>query len=95
VDHLEHLLSGRRPRVTIVPSRCKACEFRFDTRARVLLLVGDADIGGGRVDAAEQLARVGARVGLSLVASASQPRTDFRGGSERREHLVLLRPTRR
>jgi predicted Zn-ribbon and HTH transcriptional regulator len=35
VDHLEHLLSGRRPRVTIVPSRCKACEFRFDTRARV------------------------------------------------------------
>ena len=63
--------------------------------ARVLLLAGDAEIGGTRIDAAEQLGRVGARVGLSLIASASQPRADYRGGLERREHLVLLRPSRR
>jgi SAM-dependent methyltransferase len=63
--------------------------------ARVLLLVGDAEIGGARIDAAEQLARLGARAGLQLVASASQPRTDFHRGADRREHLVLMRPARR
>jgi len=63
--------------------------------ANVLLLVGDAELGETRVDAADQLGRLGARSGLSLVASVSQPRHDFRGGPERREHLVLLRPSRR
>ena len=63
--------------------------------ANVLLLVGDAELSGARVDAAEQVGKLGARAGLSLVASVSQPRHDFRGGPERREHLVLLKPKRR
>lgn len=38
---------------------------------------------------------IGSMKRLRLVASASQPRTDFRRGPERREHLVLLQPARR
>lgn len=58
---------------------------------RVVLLVGDAQIGSRRIDASRQLARLGAARGLHAVAWASQPRPDFRGGPPRAEHLVLLR----
>ncbi len=59
-------------------------------QAPILLLVGDAQLGRMRVDAAEQLARLAARAGLDVRASASQPRPDWRGGPPRREHLVWL-----
>jgi hypothetical protein len=61
--------------------------------ARVALLCGDAQVAGKRVDAADQLTRLGPRAGLSLVASASHARVDYTGGTGgplRREHLVLL-----
>jgi hypothetical protein len=58
--------------------------------ARIALWTGDAQVGGVRVDAADQLARLGPRAGLRVVASAAQMRDDFSGGPPRREHLVLL-----
>lgn len=59
--------------------------------AAVVLLLGDAEVGGRRMDAFDQLARLGPRVELSLVAAAAQSRPDFLGGAPRREHLLLLR----
>jgi hypothetical protein len=61
------------------------------TGAWMLWLVGDGEIGGRRVDAATQLADLAPKHGLVVVASAAQPRTDWRGGKARAEHLVALR----
>jgi hypothetical protein len=58
--------------------------------ARVVLLCGDAQVAGKRVDAAEQLGRLGPRAGLTAIAGASHVRGDYTGGPARREHLVLL-----
>ncbi|MFO0633398.1 MAG: hypothetical protein U0168_11150 [Nannocystaceae bacterium] len=56
-----------------------------------LWLVGDGEIDGARVDAIAQLrALVPAHDG-ELVATASQPRIDWRGGRPRAEHLIALR----
>ncbi len=63
---------------------------RRTKHAPIILLVGDAEIGRQRVDAAKQLRRLAPRAELEVVASASQERPDFRGGPSRREHLVLL-----
>jgi SAM-dependent methyltransferase len=57
---------------------------------RIALLVGDAQIGSRRIDARRQLERLGSARGLRVIAWASQPRPDFRGGAPRAEHLVLL-----
>jgi hypothetical protein len=58
--------------------------------AAIVLLLGDAQIGNRRLDASEQLVRMAGRAGLTWRASAAQMRPDFRSGSPRREHLVLL-----
>jgi hypothetical protein len=57
-----------------------------------VLLIGDADLGGSRVRADEQLRRLAPRAGLELHAWASAPRLDRRGQKPRHEHLLLLRP---
>ncbi|MCX4239835.1 TRM11 family SAM-dependent methyltransferase [Paraliomyxa miuraensis] len=59
-------------------------------RGRVVLLVGDAEVGGRRISAVRQLATLAERAELMVVASASQRRPDFLGGAPRREHLVAL-----
>jgi 16S rRNA G966 N2-methylase RsmD len=56
----------------------------------IVLLIGDAELGGKRVDAHQQIARLGKRIGLQAVAGAAQMRQDFRGGAPRREHLLML-----
>jgi len=61
--------------------------------AHVLLWMGDAEIGGVRMDAAQQLAQLAPAAGLRLLASAAQSRPDARGGPPRAEHLILLRPS--
>jgi SAM-dependent methyltransferase len=61
-------------------------------RGRVVLLVGDAEVGGRRIAADRQLEVLGDRAGLEVVASASQRRPDWEGGAPRREHLVALDP---
>jgi hypothetical protein len=63
---------------------------RRTKRAPIILLVGDAQIGRRRIDAAKQMRRIAPRAELELIAAASQERPDFRGGPARREHLVLL-----
>ncbi|PRQ05551.1 TRM11 family SAM-dependent methyltransferase [Enhygromyxa salina] len=59
--------------------------------AVAVLLVGDAELGGQRVAADQQLERLAPGSELEFVAAASQPRPDWRGGPPRREHLVALR----
>lgn len=59
-------------------------------RGRVVLLVGDAEVGGQRIAADHQLELLAGRAGLTVVASASQRRPDWEGGAPRREHLVAL-----
>ena len=59
--------------------------------ATAVLLVGDPEVGGQRIDAAEQLRALSTHAGFGALAAASQLRRDARGGPPRREHLVLLR----
>lgn len=56
-----------------------------------VLVVGDGEIGHERVPADEQLARLAPQAALEVAAVASAPRTDWRGGPDRLEHLVALR----
>ncbi len=58
--------------------------------APVVLLMGDAEIGGRRIAADAQLGRLAPRAGLRVVARAATTRPDARRGAPRREHLVLL-----
>jgi hypothetical protein len=60
-------------------------------KGRIVLLVGDGQVGNRRVDARQQLQRLAKPAGLEVVAWATQPRPDFAGGPPRAEHLVLLR----
>lgn len=71
----------------------------LETIARLLspegvavFLVGDAELGRSREPADAQLARLVGDAELEIVAVASQPRPDWRGGPPRREHLVAMRP---
>lgn len=59
--------------------------------AAMILLIGDAELGNDRVPADQQLERLAGQAELEVVAVASQPRPDWRGGQPRREHLVALR----
>jgi 16S rRNA G966 N2-methylase RsmD len=66
-----------------------------ESGAKVVVLLGDALLAGGLVDAGEQLERLAPQSGLAFLAAASQLRPDFARGpgprrSARREHLVLL-----
>ncbi|MDD9940033.1 MAG: hypothetical protein OXU20_03125 [Myxococcales bacterium] len=57
----------------------------------ILLWLGDAHVGGQRLDASRQVQALAPMAGLRFRASASQPRPDFQGGRARREHLIALR----
>jgi len=56
-----------------------------------VLVVGDAQMGSTRIDAAAHLETLVQAAGLEVVAVSSAPRPDFLGGRERMEHLVCLR----
>ena len=58
--------------------------------AQVVVLLGDAQVGGVRVDALVQLRRIAPQANMDLVAGVAQRRPDFRGGPSRREHLICL-----
>lgn len=73
-----------------VMAALRAMSLVLERGALVVLLVGDAQVGGRRVSAGAQLARLGRRARLEIRASASQPREDPMGGRPRREHLVVL-----
>jgi len=69
----------------------RAIRDRLGKGGRVILLVGDAQLGENRIDADAQLERLAPQAGLRFAASASQRRPDWTGKDDRREHLVLLR----
>jgi 16S rRNA G966 N2-methylase RsmD len=58
----------------------------------IVLLIGDGETQGERIDALAQLDRLAPRAELELVSSAAQAREDFYGGPARREYLILLAP---
>lgn len=59
-------------------------------RGRIVLVMGDAQVGADRVEVPSQLARLAPARGLRIEAVASQERPDWRGGRAREEHVVSL-----
>ena len=70
----------------------RALRLVVSPHSRVLLWLGDAEIGGRRLPADVQLAQLAPEAGFQLVASAVQMRLDPRGGRPRGERLLLLQP---
>lgn len=62
----------------------------LEAGATAVLVMGDGEVGGRRVDAEEQIRALGASAGLELIAAASEERTDWMGRRPRREHLLAL-----
>jgi DNA modification methylase len=60
----------------------------------VVLVIGDAEIGGRRISPIDQLDALAPREGLRLIAGASEEKPDVRGGYPREEHVLALRPMR-
>jgi DNA modification methylase len=59
---------------------------------RVILWLGDAEVSGQRIAADRQVARLAPEADFELLASATQQRSDARGGPARGEHLLILEP---
>jgi hypothetical protein len=64
----------------------------LDQDGLAVLLMGDGERAGQRIPADQQLVRLSSKSNLRVVATASAPRADWRGGSGREEHLVALSP---
>jgi hypothetical protein len=60
----------------------------------VIFVIGDADFGGARVPALDQLDYLAPMEGLRLLAGASEAKHDFRGGPPREEHVIAMTPVR-
>jgi len=58
--------------------------------AQIVVLLGDAQIGGRRIRASRQLERLAPSAGMRFVAAATQARPDWRDGSPRTESLVAF-----
>jgi DNA modification methylase len=58
--------------------------------APMVIVIGDGEVGGRRVPADEQLARLTPRLGLTIRARASMTRPAVRRGPPRAEHVVLV-----
>lgn len=59
--------------------------------AMLVMLMGDGEHAGTRVPADVLVAEVASELGFEPLAAATQARPDFRGGTERGEHLMALR----
>jgi hypothetical protein len=55
-----------------------------------VMLLGDAQLGGRRMEADAQIRRLAKDVDLRVRAVASQQRPDWTGSDPRREHLIVL-----
>lgn len=60
---------------------------------RMLLWLGDAELGGQRIRGDEQVRKLAPAAHLKLVAGAAQWRDDPRGGDPRAERLLYLEPS--
>lgn len=74
-----------------VSAMLAACRGALAPEGLAVLLMGDGELSGVRVPADEQLTRLAPGQGLRVVATASAPRADPRGGAGREEHVVALR----
>ncbi len=63
----------------------------LQARGAIAMVIGDAQIGGERIEAPAQIAALAQNHDLVPVALASQRRIDRTGRRPREEHLVLLR----
>lgn len=59
-------------------------------KGRAVLVMGDGDVAGTRVEADAQLRALANAEGLQVVAVVSEEKPDWGGRRKRREHLVLL-----
>ena len=57
---------------------------------RVLLIMGDGEVGGTRIAADQQLEGMAPSIGLRFLASASETRPDRLGGDPRQEHILVF-----
>jgi len=67
----------------------------LSSRGKIVLLIGDAQLGPQRIAADEQLRRLASEFGMCVEATAAQRRRDWTGRGSRREHLVMLGIDRR
>lgn len=69
----------------------------LDDDGLAVLVLGDGVVEGQRIAADQHIASLCKDAGLEIAATASAPRTDWRGGPDREEHLIALRrlPARR
>jgi len=74
-----------------VTAMLSSMESVLEDQGQVVLLMGDGEVAGQRVDVVPQLQQLAGPLGLRVVAWASQRRRDWKGGKPRGEHLVLLR----
>lgn len=63
----------------------------LEDQGQIVVLMGDGEVAGKRVDVVPQLETLAGPLGLRVVAWASQRRRDWKGGKPRAEALVLLR----
>ena len=63
----------------------------LDSRGTIFMLLGDALAAGRRIPGDVLLDRIAPEAGLTVVASATQPRVNWRGDGPRAEHLVALK----
>lgn len=66
-------------------------EGALEEQGQIVLLMGDGEVAGKRVDVVPQLETLCAPLGMRVVAWASQSRKDWKGGPARGEHLILIR----
>lgn len=68
-------------------------ESALEEQGQIVLLMGDGEIAGKRVEVVPQLQRLCSPLGLRVVAWATQTRPDWKGGggTTRGEHLILIR----
>lgn len=88
-----HLEKGRGAKTRWdeeVTGMLRAIAAALDKGGRIVMLVGDGQVAGSRVEAVPQLQQLASSAGLQVAAWASQARPDFAGGPPRAEHLVLL-----
>ncbi len=81
---------GERRWAQQVEAMLAALAPRLSARGVALLVMGDGQVGGGRVPADRQIERLCVKAGLRFVGVASQSRRDYAGGAERNEHLIAL-----
>ena len=68
----------------------KSCHGLMTKKAKLILVLGDGQIGQRRINADEQVRMLIKNMGLVWLATASQMRPDWTGRAPRAEHVIVL-----